>query len=95
MTDLGVILAIPSIGICPFTLKGTAYTPVSLLEQLQTVIDDTTLFVISLPKIVDVSPIASDPQSLEVQSFTSHWWRCKLYLPRPYVGCNNFKRDDF
>lgn len=58
MKDLGTILSIPSTGICSFTLKGAAYEPFQPLEQLQIVKDDPTIKVFSLPKTIDVSPLA-------------------------------------
>lgn len=56
--DLGIILSIPFTGDCPFTLKGPIYSPMSPLDQLQTIMADPTLTLVILPKIIDVSPIA-------------------------------------
>lgn len=54
--ELGCILSIPFSELCPFTLKGAAYSPISPLEQLRTMMDDPTLEVVLLLKTVDVSP---------------------------------------
>ena len=57
-TVLGTILSVPSTGCCPFTLKGALNFPYSVLEQLQTVMDNPSLTDIITPKTVDVSPLA-------------------------------------
>ena len=57
-TELGTILSVPSTGCCPFTLKGALNFPYSVLEQIQTVMDNTSLTDIFNPKTVDVSPLA-------------------------------------
>ena len=58
VSEFGKMLNVPSSGCCPFTLKGAINFPYSVLEQVQTVMDNPTLTDIFTPKTVDVYPLA-------------------------------------